>query len=322
MNAARHPLRLLVVLSLFLLLAACAGPAEQISAPDPGFFLSLSRLVIDIDSEGLPSVAGVDVERLNQLTFGMIDLRWLRLDPAYVRWFSDANLQHIEFVHREDGMLLYVNAAPLPTLTWDDESLGAVQQVVSESGLFTPQVGQLIEIFIPFLQRLAIDVAVRFPLAAGAEVIPLRDPVAQPATISAQAAAAAPPMLTMHLTLPYDSQGNLALQPGTAQALRDLGVNVPYLALAPQTVSGLAAANIQQVTVRKVGSGLFVFINDKPLPHITWDTSSLENSSGLVSQLFYTPEYALTRQTVESILPLLADVDGSITMQFPVISNQ
>lgn len=316
MKATRHPWLWLVVLASFLWLTACAGPAQEVSNPDPGFFLSLSRLVIDIDNEGLPSVGGVSADRLSQLTFGMVDLWWLRLDPAYVRWFTDVNLQHIEFVHREDGMLLYVNAAPLPTLTWDDDSLSAVQQVVSESGLFTPQVGQLIEMFIPFLQRLAVDVTVRFPLAAGAEVISLRDPTAQPEEIGAQVAETTP-MLTMHLTLEYDAQGKVVVRPETAQALRALGVEVQQFALAPETIQGLVAANIQQMTVRKAGEGLFVLINDKPLPHITWNDENLANSAGLISQLFYTPEYAFTRQTVESVLPLLADMDGSVTLRLP-----
>lgn len=317
MTSIRRSLLIVSLLLAVLVLAGCGDQPTEITTPDTSFLLSLARVVIDIDSNGVPSVAGFNTARLNDLTFGMLDLRWMRMDPAYVRWFTDADVQHVEFVHKDDGLYLFVNGEAMPHVTWTDDSLTAVRDVVNDSGVFTAEMSELVDMLIPFIQRVALDVVVRFPVAAGQESLPLRAPGEGFEAPNAQDE----PALSVNLVLPYDEQGELVLAPGTERVLQGLGVDVDQVRLAKSTVNGLVAADVQHITMRKQGNGLLLYVNGKALPHLAWTENGLENSADLFGQLFYTPEYELTRQTVQTLLPLLAEIGGSVTVRLPVSSG-
>ncbi|MCB0255600.1 MAG: hypothetical protein KDI55_17935, partial [Anaerolineae bacterium] len=159
-----------------LLLSACgAATAPTVSEQtDDGqrFLISLPRMVVDIDDAGQASIGGLSVDAVNNLMPGM-QLPDLAVNPFYVDWMRNTNIQHLELVSGDDGVFVFINGEPLPYLGWDGEALSNLAIVTGLTGL---PYGQLITKLVPIVQRTGLDFAVKFPMQAGATEIPLRDP--------------------------------------------------------------------------------------------------------------------------------------------------
>lgn len=308
--------RLLLLLSLLfaiIVLTACGTAPIDISVPSPDFLVSLPRVVIDIDANGVPSVLGFNTDQLYKFTGGQVDLRWMRMDPTLVAWFTNTNLQHVAMVQKEDGLYVFANGQALPHVAWDKESLQSVGNLI---GGYYPHMQEFLIKFLPFLQRMGWNVVLHFPQADGVATIPMRD--INKAITSTVVAQSQPSSIQLKLFVTYDENGVPAV-PGAEPLLRNmLGIRLDQLRLTPQAVQALQASGIQHVTLRVHNNRLFIFVNDKVLPNLAWDAQGLRNGMALFEQLYSLQDTASLNQMLDIMIPMLENAEGELTLQFPL----
>ncbi|RME49240.1 MAG: hypothetical protein D6791_01200 [Chloroflexi bacterium] len=309
-------LLLLPLLVLALLLAACGGKPTQVAEEEGGFLLALPQITVDIDSQGVPSVAGFTAETVKQLTFGQLDLTGLRVDPALVNWFTQTNLQHVVLVHRNDGLYIIANNEPLPHIGWDTESLRATSDVATDFGLLDPRIAKIVKLFVPFVQRIGLNIAVRFPVAPGQEVIEVADANEVLSSITVEPTE---DLAIARLHLNYDENGVPSVLDVSLNDVEEaLGISLAQAKLSPALVQQMTNAGIQHVMVRTADNGLLLFVNGQPLPNLAWSEELLSNGAKVFGQLYPTDEFTLSREAVNVLLPMLNDIDGEVVLLFPL----
>ncbi|NPA91195.1 MAG: hypothetical protein GXO55_07080 [Chloroflexi bacterium] len=143
--------------------------AEPVEEP-----VAVVRLDVAYDANGLPSVLGLDAATLQALG---VDVQPFALDPALIQSLMQANVQHVHFVNRPDGIHIYVNNEPLPYVAWDDEHVQtALDLYATFSGLQNSPILRLLAQVLPRVRESDIDVVLRFPVPEGAEEIPVLEP--------------------------------------------------------------------------------------------------------------------------------------------------
>jgi hypothetical protein len=314
--------RLLLLVSLLLLALVLAGcgdkPTEvpQEAEEDVGFVLALPRVTVDVDSEGTPSVAGIDPDTLKTISLGFVDVSGMALPEQYIDWFTTAGIQHIELVHTADGLHLFVNGQAMPYVGWDGDSLGATADLAAAFNQLDPRVARVIKLLVPFIQRTGINVAMRFPVQAGAEVVPMRDtdaPLGLPGGEDENTLAVA----RIHVN--YGADGVPSVLAVSTNDIEDvLGVPLRQANLDPATIKMLQDAGVQHITARTTPSGLRFYTNDQALPYLAWGTQYLENGADLYGQLYFNQEYTAAREALNLVLPYLDNIDGEVVLLFPL----
>lgn len=315
MITSKRLIWLVPLLLLTLLLAGCGDTPTQVAEQEGGFLLALPRITVDIDSQGNLSIAGVTADTLKTFTFGQVDITGMRVDPAYVNWFTDTNLQHVEVVHKNDGLFLFANNEPLPHVGWDSDALSATGDLIGEFNLLDERTTRLVKLAIPFMQRIGLDVAIRFPTQAGIEEVSLRNPGEAIAAMNSESTGG---IAQLRIHVDYDSDGVPSVLSVSTQDLEEaLGASLRQLQLDPNTISMLMNVGVQHITVRTAGDGLLLWVNGQPLPHLAWSDELLSNGADLYGQLYYTEAYQLSREAAATLLPLANDIDGEIVLRFP-----
>lgn len=144
-------------------LAALAPSTEPASA--------MVKFEIKYDEQGVPSVLGISARDLKSL----IGDAPLALAPSYLQLVQANNIQHVQIHTQADGLHLFVNGTPLPTVAWDSATLGNAADVyVQMNGALAPEVMDLVKMLVPLLGNADVSIMVHFPLAPGAEVIPAK----------------------------------------------------------------------------------------------------------------------------------------------------
>ncbi len=318
MRAAKVLFWLTPLLVLAMLLAGCGASPTQVAQQDGGFLLALPRLTVDIDSQGKPSMAGLSPEQLKSLSFGQLDLTGFQLPKEYVAWFTATGLQHIELVHRDDGIHIFANGKAMPHVGWSAESLAKTSEMASALGLLDQRTAKLLKVFIPFAQRLGLDIALTFPLKEGAEAMPLRDPKAPVAAV----AEAAEPMAQMKAHVTYDDNGVPSILSVSTRDLEEaFGVSMRQVEMPPAFLAQMQASNIQHISVRATPAGLMLYVNGDALPSFVWNDEYLNNAADLYGQLYYTDAYGPLRNAMKVILPMLDKVDGEVVLKFPTAAG-
>ncbi len=314
--------RLYLVLSLLLLafvLVSCGDKPTDVAEQDDGFMLALPRINIDVDAEGVPSVAGISPATLEKLTLGALNLEEFRLPKNYVDWFTAANVQHMELVHTNDGLYVFVNATPMPHLAWDSESLTTAADLAADLDQLNPYMARVLKLLIPFIQRTGIDVGMTFPMQPGAAEIAMRDPDAKlrSAPVDAESSLA---LVRVHVN--YDEEGVPSVLSISSRDIEDaLGYSLRQAQLEPEFVDKMQSAGIQHITMRTTPNGLVLWSNDSQLPYLAWSDDNLRNTATLVDDmvaLYKLPEWDAVREAVNLMLPMLDNVDGEFVLLFPV----
>lgn len=313
--------RLLKVLSLILLIVvapACTGAPTPLAQPEGDFAIALPRIVIDIDKDGAPSVAGIKADVLKTVTLGFFDPSFLRVPTEYVDWFTRTGLQHFEVVYKDDGLYLFTNGKPLPHIGWSKESFentGQVVEMVNKTGMMNPAYVSMVKLALPFVQRIGLNVAFRFPLQSGATEIPFADPA------SMQAAATASTVSMVALARVNIKYGNDGVPSIMNVSSRDLGNAVGYdlrlLELTPAMVEQVKSTGIQHITLHSTKDGILLWVNDKPLPNISYNPDNLKNGVDVFTQL-YSPVDPALLQALDTLVPALSQTEVEVVMHFPV----
>ena len=304
---------LTALLVIGLVLVGCGTVPTRVAEEQGGFVLALPRITIDVDSEGMPTIAGLTMQQIKTLTFNQVDLTGLRFPKEWVNGFTANNLQHIELVHEADGIHIFANGKPMPHIGWTAQSLARVSEVATGLGFLDPRTANVLRILVPFAQRTGLDIAIRFPLREGAESIPLHDPKAAAGTMVAEE-----PMAQIRAHITYDENGIPSiLSVSTRDLESSLGLNLRALEMNPALLETMKSAGIQHITVRSTSNGLFLWVNQDPLPGLIWNDDYLKNVSELYSQLYPTEAFAATRQAVTMVLPIINNIDAEIVLKFP-----
>lgn len=153
------------------------GPTLGAEAASPSGPVTVLRLEVRYDEAGRPTWVADGMatrERLGSLA------QLLTLRPEVVRRLIAANIQHVRFVVRRDGLLVYANNEPLPRVVWDPTSLGrALALYGAVTGLDDPASMMVWRQVVAFLGETELDVLLRFPTPAGVTPIPVLEPPAR-----------------------------------------------------------------------------------------------------------------------------------------------
>jgi hypothetical protein len=293
-----------------VLLVSCGPATQPVTSPETEsgdiFMLALPRIVIDVDSAGIPSLLGV---KPTDIGLGPIGL-----DKALVDLMTAANVQHIELRMVGNGILLFVNGKPLPHIGWSDESLLQASDLAALANVQDAQI-ELIKKFVPVVRRLGLDLALRFPRQAGVAEIPLIDP--EEAIKLAAAPSDEPAMAVVKFEIRYDASGVPGILGITASDLTAMGISLP-VAVTPETIQVLQARNIQYLELRGQSNGVFLYVNGNPLPNIVWDESFLTNAADLYLQMSPAGPFD---EVIRTVVPALHRADLTIVVHFPLASG-
>lgn len=311
--------RLLIILPLLLLalfvVSACeSAPSDLSGGAETEFAVSLPRVVVAIDENGVPSVAGLSAETLKNLTFGALDLSYLRMDPNLIQNLMALGLQNMELVYRDDGLYVFLNGQALPFISWDEESLDNTADLVGAVGGLDPSFTEALKTILPFAQRLGVDLAVTFPPAPGAEVVPLRD-TTEEISATTMPASEEPSAVQLSVEVGYDENGEPSVPGGPILSL--LGISTDMLRLPPATVAAMQNSGIEDLTISAQEDGIQLFVNGEPLPKLAWTEEGLDNIVQLVAYLYLGDQAGGMTQLLATVLPVLSQVDVELVLNFP-----
>lgn len=315
------------LLSASLIIAGCGPRAtggQLASAAEPAqLVVDLPALVIDVDNAGAVSLGGVGVAEMG----GMLgqDLSALSFPAETVSFLTASNIQHFQIDNTPNGLLILVNGSPVPSLAWDGESLIATAEVLENIGAGIV----LLDKVLPLVRNLGIGVIIRLPVAEGAEPIALvvpDDEVARRAMEAQQEfldAVGMPP--TFQVVIEYAPDGTWSIGDLSQAELSALApIPLDALNLEPAVVQGASMAGIEELGLATNPEGIFISVNGRTLPHITWAEGRVNHVINLAVQtgmldivLGADPEADALLDTVQSLLPAVQASDVNIKVVFP-----
>lgn len=320
---------LLVTLVLFatLMLTGCgarAGAGETAAAAsDAALAIDLPALTIDFDATGSPSLGGAPLASFaSLLPAGLADLS---LGSEVVAQLSDANIQHIQITTVPSGLLILVNGEPIPSLRWDSDRLANLSDVVD---LLGPAVPSVITTVLPIISDVGIGVALRFPVAQGADMIPMQvagDASAAAAARAAQQAFASEIGVAPVIRIPviYDIEGNYTVQGITDAEWQALTGQAIFgaLKLDGDLVKDAVAAGVTGATVRTDAEGIHIALNGKELPVLGWADGELSHLLKLAAGAGMLDAAGMDAGAltaiVDALLPAIQSSKIEINVQFP-----
>jgi hypothetical protein len=132
-----------------------------------------------------------------------------------------------------------------------------------------------------------------------------------------------PPVI--HFTIEYAEDGTWQIA-DMAQADWASLIPVPLemLNLTPATIQSVTAAGISEVGLSTNSDGIFISINGKTLPYLTWADGrvnhllTLAEETGLLNTVLgNSPDLTGTIDMIESLLPAVQASDVSLRVTFP-----
>jgi hypothetical protein len=169
-------------LSVAIKFPAAAGAAEMpfatdevaLAAPkpievDPS---TVAKFEVKYDDQGVPSIMGVSARDIAALT-GNSSLP-LALSPDVIARAQAANIQNMQVTTGPTGITLYLNGNPVPKLVWDEGMVGNIIDVVSQANPNLAVYNGTLKQLAPVLTNTAVSVLLHFPLAEGAEALPVK----------------------------------------------------------------------------------------------------------------------------------------------------
>ncbi|MEZ4706934.1 MAG: hypothetical protein R3A44_07010 [Caldilineaceae bacterium] len=320
---------LLVILGM--LLAACGpratGGATAAMAGTDKAAIDMPSLVIDINNDGSPSVGNMPLASLAQMAnMDSNAVASLRMDPAVVAQLSNANIQHIQIDNTTDGILVLVNGQPIPFFVWDDSTLSTTAEVANSMGFNINMLDKL----LPLVRTLGLGIIVRFPVAEDQELIPtvvLGDESAALAAREAQQAylnaVGSPPKI--QLIVDYAPDGTWTMADLTEAEWKDVAP-IPWeaLNLNPGVLEGAKNAGINTVGLATNSNGIYISVNGKSLPYISWNNGELQHTLQLMRQLGLldqmmgaNPNMDQLMSTIDQFLPIVQAAELNLVVNFP-----
>ena len=328
MSKDKSQLLLALLAGALLLIAGCApriGSGEINDLPNNGdTLIDMPTLVIDFDAEGRPSFGDLPVvDLVNSLAPGVLDS--VRLDQATLETMMANNIQHIQINNRTGGLMLLVNGLSVPSLRWDDETLQATAEMAKTFGAGLPELEKL----LPLVRHLGIAVVARFPIAAGADEIPLivessGGEAAMQARDQFLAGIGRQPLI--RLPILYHADGTFEINGLTDAEYTTLAPQIPWSALRlnPDILQRAVDNNISTLDITTTPEGVSIGINGQSLPHLGWDQGELQNLIELAGSMGVWEKMAESGTDPEAFLPLVENLlpivqasNVSLSVKFP-----
>jgi hypothetical protein len=146
---------------------ALAAPESVDVAPS-----TVAKFEVKYDEQGVPSIMGVSARDIATLT-GNSALP-LALSPDVIARAQAANIQNMQVTTGPTGITLYLNGNPVPKLVWDEGMVGNVIDVASQMNPALAAYNGTLKQLAPVLTNTAVSVLLHFPLAEGAEALPVK----------------------------------------------------------------------------------------------------------------------------------------------------
>ncbi|MGQ9814572.1 MAG: hypothetical protein ACUVR3_05400 [Candidatus Roseilinea sp.] len=314
--------RVVSLIPLFaLLLAGCATGPTDIGEANRDFMIALPRIVVDIDTEGAPSISGITPELL---ALAGMDPDMFALPKDLVDTMVAGDIQHLEILHKNDGLFIFVNAKLLPHISWTSQSMNTLGNTVELFGVLPADQARVVKILLPRLQNIGLNIAVKFPVRSGVAEIPLRDATTR--TQLPPPSAASDVIAKTRLTVRFDQAGVPSIAGVSTRDIEALfggaGFDFRSLELGPDTVSSLQSQNVQHIVLHATPDGITIYVNGEALPNIVWSEEYLKNTADLVNAFLTDPALANVREVVSTIVPNIRRVDSEIVIQFPTAQGQ
>ena len=316
-----------LIMATLVLLVGCAPRATSgqiaAAADKSQIAIDLPALVLDVQADGSIAVGG---QALTELGGGMgAGLAGVSIPPEMVDSITAFNIQHIQIDNTPEGLLILVNGQAIPSLAWDGEKLVATAEVLDTFGAGVA----LLDRVLPLVTNIGIGVIMRFPVAAGEAPLALVAPESEAAAAAMRAqqeflaAVGGPPVF--HFTINYAADGTWSIADmDQADWASLIPVPLDMLNMDPGTISGMTAAGITELKLATNVDGIFISINGKTLPYLTWADGrvnhllTLAEETGLLAMtLGDSPDMTAIIDTVESLLPAVQASDVSLTVTFP-----
>ncbi|MCS7055754.1 MAG: hypothetical protein NZM18_06210 [Thermoflexales bacterium] len=139
--------------------------------PAPGTTVDpslIGGLRLTFDDAGVPSIAGVSFDEIGRLAGA--DLSAAKLPPDTIRQVQGIGIQHVTLRTTPEGIKIWTNDKPLPTLRWSEETLANTADTLASLELIEPALGAAIKQFVPYLNRADVDVVLKFPTGGAAPI--------------------------------------------------------------------------------------------------------------------------------------------------------
>ena len=130
----------------------------------------VAGLKLKFDADGAPSLAGVSTKDIAKAT-GQ-DLSTMVIPPDTMAQLAKAGIQHITIRTTPEGLRIWTNDKPLPTVRWSEETLKSTAEVASGLKMIDPNIAAVLKQFVPFANTLDVNIVLQFP-TNGAAAIPL-----------------------------------------------------------------------------------------------------------------------------------------------------
>lgn len=287
---------------------------------DAALVVDLPALYIDYDNTGTPYVGTVPLAAVGE-SFGL-DLAFLQLDPTQLQRITEANIQHIQISMLPNQLLILVNGRVVPSLIWSVDALENARITLAK---LLPPIAPVTPL-LPVASEMGGGVTLRFPVAPGTAPIALTPATSEPGWQDDQAAylaaVGAPPQLTIDVF--YQDDGTWRVN-GLDAAAWGESVPLPWarLNLDVADIQTLRAADIDQIVIASNREGIFLQINEQPLPHLSWPADELQNvllladEGGLFRQLFGdTPTAYSLAATLKRLLPVAQLTEVTLRVHF------
>ena len=266
----------------------------------------LSSLPVEVKADGALAVMGIPLGSQSIL------------QPQFIIDMQSLGIQRLDLNIIDASLYLASNGGHLPVISWTDQSMETLQQVVTELIPIPPGV---LGVGIEFLKKTDIGVALSIPPADGAasvDVPPAFDVTAvrmEPPDIDAEHR----PVLALGLTLDRSEITSVAGM--AASELQEYGVNLPAL---PGNISSILYDGLQvsELVLTSSSNQLNVVADEVVLLTIHYDSPSILRTLDLAAP--FLPEditNALADPNVnalftEDLLPLIVGAQLDVTAEF------
>ena len=319
----------LLMVSIFALVGcgprATGGSAAAIAGSDNAV-VDLPAIVIDIDDEGNPSVGGLPITTVAAMAgVDAAQLDQLIIPADIVSQLKDGNIQHIQIDNSIDGIIVLVNGEPIPFFVWDETSLVTTAETLETFGVSVA----LLDRVLPLIRTIGLAAVIRLPIADGNEPIPTvvaGDSTAAAAAQAAQAEflAAAGQAPKIQIVVDYAPDGTWQVG-GLSQEEWSQIAPLPWesLNLDPGLIAGAKEAGVNTVVLATNPDGIFISLNDKTLPYISWNNGEVAHTLKLAGQLGLLDsmmgadsDMGQLLGTIESLLPMVQASDVNMVVNF------
>ncbi|MCB0129965.1 MAG: hypothetical protein KDD78_03920 [Caldilineaceae bacterium] len=314
-----HQVWLVAALLVVVLLLAGCGPRIGTTAPpqaaDDALVVDLPMIYIDFDADGQATLGGIPVSELGAALGS--DLSSISMEPDTVARLQNANLQHVQLATRPDGVAIFINSAPAPSLVWDEQTLESLVATLNDLGTDLGEAGAL----LPLVRDFGLNLALRFPAAAGKSEIPVTaDSKAVDALATTDLQGIINSAAALNLQLNYAADGSFALEGINPLMAGMIQGPLQQAALKPEQLESVAELGINSVGLKVLQGGILISINGKPLPFLKFaNEGELFGLLDLVTAMQGDDGGALAalKGPLQQLLPILTNLGVSLTVNFP-----